>query len=135
MNEANCALYCITGLSFTPRKLSEDFQIVVGLLTENSSDEIYQKFINAFGTHYIYSMKMGSNFGVLTEFTKANWDEMNYHENDISFSASVNAFIKAGIEIKDQEKIEKAKKFESYAERTQTHSSGVSLPISGKIDD
>ena len=95
MNGANCTLYCMTGQTFLPRELSNNFRIAVSLLTDNSDDFIYSEFIDAFGTHYIHSMKMGSNFEVLTEFTKSSWEEMNSREIDVASSASINAFIKA----------------------------------------
>jgi len=135
MNEANCALYCMTGLTFLPRELSDDFKVGVGLLTGNSNDPVYHEFINAFGTHYIHSMKMGSNFGTLTEFTKSAWEEMHSQGIDVSAAASTSALIKAGVEVKDSEKLKQVEKFESYSEKSNIHSTGASLPVSGKISD
>ncbi|CAI2179026.1 20464_t:CDS:2 [Funneliformis geosporum] len=108
MNEANCALYCMKGLTFLPRELSDDFKVAVELLSNNSDDPIYYEFINAFGTHYVHSMKMGT---------------------------STSAFIKAGIDVKNGEKNELAKKFESYSEKSHIHSTGASLPSTGEMKD
>src|SRR6202012_2266840 len=98
MNEASCTLYCMTGLTFLPRQLSEDFRTAVDMMSDDVNDSIYQEVVTVFGTHYIYSMKMGSNFGVFSQFSDNSWEEMKNTGLDISAAASFNALIKAGVD-------------------------------------
>jgi hypothetical protein len=80
-------------------------------------------------------MKMGSNFGVLTEFTKSSWEEMHSQDIDVSAVASTNALIKAGVKVNDSEKLKQVEKFNSYSEKSNIHSTGANLPASGKMED
>src|SRR5436190_24220931 len=60
---------------------------------------------------------------------------MNSKNIDVSAAASVSALIKAGVEVKDSEKLKQVEKFESYSEKSNIHSTGASLPSSGKMED
>lgn len=134
-NEANCAIYCLRGQTFSPRIFSEDFLMGVSFLSNDVDDPIYLEFIDSFGTHYINSMTLGSDFASFAEFNWYSWKEINDEKIDISVASSIVSKISGGIDITDSDQKKLAESFRNRSENVYTHSVGSPLPKSGRVED
>lgn len=72
--------------------LSANFLSAVDTLLLDYNEEVYMKFLNAFGTHYIQEINMGSRFGQLSEFSKEGWKSMQSQSIDVETVSKKSGF-------------------------------------------
>ena len=96
---ATCIAYCATLDKFDNPPLTSSFRRAVAklpLVNVNDSQQIYDEFIEYFGTHLIYSVNFGSRYGLRTSICRRR--ALHLHEQGVNFDLAAGnvALINAG---------------------------------------
>ena len=115
-SKAQCMVYEAT-LDYGNAELTEDFRGNVERLSINSSDPDtsiqYQNFINLYGTHFVYSMRMGGRYGYRSEITNSNSMELTMQGLDIKIAAGYSGLFSVSASAATEEEKKQAQAFNS----------------------
>ena len=119
-SKAQCTVYEAT-IAYNTAELTKDFVDSVKRLTANSSDPDtslqYQNFINLYGTHFVYSMRMGGRYGYQSEITNMNSMELTTHGFDVKAAAGYSGLFSVSASAGTEEQKKQAEAFNSARSR------------------
>ena len=122
-SQAQCVVYS-AAIDYGSAKLTDEFKTNVKRLSTNSSDQDttiqYQNFINQFGTHFVYSMRMGGRYGYRSQISNSNSMGLTMKGLDIKASAGYSGLFSVSASAGTEEQKEQAEAFNtarSYVEK------------------
>jgi hypothetical protein len=129
-SEVECTVYQTSIQKFNPPPFSANFLIGLQTLTENYDADVYNDFLNAFGTHYVISTSMGAIFGEQSFVSDSSIRELESRGFTLETSAKVSGY-GASVEASGEvaKSTEQLTEFRKVATGRNTYTRGSRPPI------
>ena len=132
-SKAQCTVFDAALEDYSFPKFASNFENGVATLANDIN--AYYRFIDAFGTHYMKQMKMGSRFSVFYKLTDDGYSRLLKEGISVEASASYSAEgITGSLSTKTDKEKEMASKFDAARESYTEYSIGSTLPSDRKAD-
>ena len=112
--KAVCMVYS-AAVDYDNAMLSDDFELAVkNLGISNSTDTTsqYRNFIDEFGTHFVYSMRMGGRYGYQSQISNSKTMELASQGLNVKAAAGYSGLVTVNANAATDEQMKQAKEFE-----------------------